>query len=56
MTDPDEYYPVNTIPAIAWALDLYFKAGGAFKEGGIVELVFPAAVEEEALSQSSLYV
>ena len=42
MTDPDEYYPVNTIPALSWALDLYFKAGGKFKEGGVVELIFPA--------------
>jgi hypothetical protein len=42
MTDPDEYYPVNTIPAISWALDLYFKADGKFKEGGVVELILPA--------------
>jgi hypothetical protein len=42
MTDPDEYYPVNTIPALSWALDLYFKAGGKFKEGGVVELILPA--------------
>ncbi len=42
MTDVDEYYPVNTIPALSWALDLYFKAGGKFKEGGVVELILPA--------------
>ncbi len=42
MTDPDEYYPANTIPVLSWALDLYFKAGGKFKEGGVIELIFPA--------------
>jgi hypothetical protein len=49
MTDPNTYYPVNTIPALAWALDIYFRAGGAFKEGGIVELVFPAGKHKEVM-------
>jgi hypothetical protein len=46
MTDPDEYYPVNTIPAISWALDLYFKADGKFKEGGVIELILPAGTHK----------
>ena len=46
MTDPDEYFPVNTIPALSWALDLYFKAGGKFKEGGVLELIFPAGTHK----------
>ncbi len=36
MTDPDEYYPANIIPVLSWALDLYFKADGKFKEGGVI--------------------
>ncbi|MGQ4911773.1 MAG: hypothetical protein ACTSV3_01590 [Candidatus Thorarchaeota archaeon] len=47
MTDPDDMYPVNTLPAIAWALDVYFKAGGKYKEGGVVELIFPAGHHKE---------
>ena len=46
MTDPDEYYPVNTIPALSWALDLYFKADGKYKEGGVVELILPAGAHK----------
>jgi hypothetical protein len=49
MTDPNSYYPVNTIPALAWALDIYFKAGGAFKEAGVVEIVFPAGDHKELM-------
>jgi hypothetical protein len=49
MPDPNSYYPVNTIPALAWALDIYFKAGGAFKEGGVVELIFPAGDHKELM-------
>jgi hypothetical protein len=49
MPDPNSYYAVNTIPALAWALDIYFRAGGAFKEGGILELVFPAGKHKEAM-------
>ncbi len=55
MTNPDDYYPVNTIPALAWALDLYFKAGGAFKEGGVVELVFPAGEHKEVMRKKGLH-
>jgi len=51
MTDLDEYYPVNTIPALSWALDLYFKAGGKFKEGGVVELILPAGTHKVMLQK-----
>ncbi|MBN2227960.1 MAG: hypothetical protein JW779_00080 [Candidatus Thorarchaeota archaeon] len=51
MVDAEEYYSVNTIPALAWALDLYFKAGGKIKEGGIVELVFPAGAHKELMKK-----
>jgi hypothetical protein len=46
MTNPDEYYAVNTIPAIAWALELYLKAGARFKDRTI-EVVFPAGDHKE---------
>jgi hypothetical protein len=48
MTDPDEYYAVNTIPAIAWALELYLKAGARFKDRTI-EVVFPAGDHKESM-------
>jgi hypothetical protein len=47
MTDPDELYPVNTLPALAWTLQVYFKAKGKFKESGVVELIFPAGNHKE---------
>ncbi len=46
MTDPDEYYAVNTIPAIVWALELYLTAGARFKDRTI-EVVFPAGKHKE---------
>ncbi len=49
MTDPDEYYPVNTLPLLARALTLYFKAGGKFKEGGVVEFILPAGKHKEMM-------
>ena len=49
MTDPDEFYPVNTIPVLARALELYFKTGGKFKEGGVLELIFPAGKHKEMM-------
>jgi hypothetical protein len=47
MPKPDEQYPVNTIPPIAWALNLYFKAGGRFKKKGILEVIFPVGKHTE---------
>jgi hypothetical protein len=47
MPDPDDLYPVNTLPAVAWALNVYFKAGGKYKEGGVIELIFPAGDHKE---------
>ncbi|MHA2354480.1 MAG: hypothetical protein ACXADC_04870 [Candidatus Thorarchaeota archaeon] len=46
MTNPDEYYAVNTIPAITWALNLYLKSGARFKDRTI-EVVFPAGDHKE---------
>lgn len=42
MSEKDEIYPVNALPGLAWTLQVYFKAKGKFKEGGVVELIFPA--------------
>jgi hypothetical protein len=42
MTDPDEYYPVNTIYLLSHALDIYFKVDGKYREGGVLELILPA--------------
>ncbi len=42
MTKPDEYYGVNTLPAIAWAFEIYFKNKGPYKTSGILEAILPA--------------
>ncbi|MFW9927024.1 MAG: hypothetical protein ACFFDM_09670 [Candidatus Thorarchaeota archaeon] len=55
MPDIDELYPVNTIPALAWALDLYFKAGGKFKEGKTVELIFPVSDHKEMMRKKGVH-
>ena len=47
MPNVDELYPVNALPAIAWALNVYFKAGGKYKQGGVVELIFPSGHHKE---------
>ncbi|MFX1265326.1 MAG: hypothetical protein ACFFH0_08090, partial [Promethearchaeota archaeon] len=47
MTKPDEYYGVNTIPAITWALELYFRKDSKHKKSGVVEVVFPAGNHKE---------
>lgn len=49
MTDPDDYYPVNTIPVLSRAIDLYFRAGGKLKDGNVVELIFPAGKHKELM-------
>lgn len=49
MTNPDDYYPVNTIPALSRALALYFKAGGKLKDGNVIELIFPAGTHKELM-------
>ena len=46
MTDPDEYYPVNTIHLLYHALDIYFKVDGKYKEGGVVELILPSGAHK----------
>lgn len=49
MSKPDESHPVNAIPPLAWALELYMKAGGKFKEGKMIELVFPVEDHKELM-------
>ncbi len=55
MTDADEIFPVNTLPALAWALELYFKAGGKFKEGKILELIFPVSDHKEMMRKKGVH-
>jgi hypothetical protein len=51
MTNPDEYYAVNTIPALSRALGLYIKTGARRKKKGIVEIIFPAGEHREMISK-----
>ncbi len=51
MVNPEELYPVNTIPAIAWALDLYFKKDTKYKQKGIVEITFPSGDHKELMKK-----
>ena len=39
---PDEFYGVNTLPAIGWALNVYTKAKGRYPVSGTLEAVLPA--------------
>lgn len=55
MPDVDESYPVNMIPALAWALDLYFKAGGHFRDGKTVELIFPVSDHKEMMRKKGIH-
>ncbi|MFW9798945.1 MAG: hypothetical protein ACFFD9_00770 [Candidatus Thorarchaeota archaeon] len=47
MTRPDEYYAVNTIPAVTWALELYLKSGAPYRDSGVKEVLFPAGPHKE---------
>ncbi|MFW9835369.1 MAG: hypothetical protein ACFFEK_15315 [Candidatus Thorarchaeota archaeon] len=49
MSKPEESHPVNAIPPLSWALELYLKAGGKFKEGKLIELVFPVEDHREMM-------
>jgi hypothetical protein len=49
MVDKNELYPVNTIPPIVWALDLYFKNDKKYKRKDILELTFPSGKHKEKL-------
>lgn len=55
MTNPDEYFPVNTIPPVTWALDLYLKTGARIKKKGIVEVIFPAGNHKERMSKKGIH-
>ncbi len=49
MPNPDTYYGVNTIPAVAWALDLYREHGGRLKDQRVVELILPAGQHKQMM-------
>ncbi|MFW9789486.1 MAG: hypothetical protein ACFFE2_07470 [Candidatus Thorarchaeota archaeon] len=55
MSKPDESHPVNAIPPLAWALDLYLKAGGKYKEGKTIELIFPVQDHRENLRKKGTH-
>ncbi|NWF94765.1 MAG: hypothetical protein HXY34_01350 [Candidatus Thorarchaeota archaeon] len=53
MTDPDEYYPVNTLPPLAWTFDLYFRHNGRFRDVPIVEVILPAGHHKEMMKKKA---
>ena len=55
MSKPDESHPVNAIPPLAWALELYLKAGGKYKEGKTIELIFPVQDHREKLQKKGTH-
>ncbi len=55
MSKPDESHPVNAIPPLAWALELYMKAGGKFKEGKTIELIFPVEDHKEMMRKKGTH-
>ncbi|MHA1771850.1 MAG: hypothetical protein ACTSYL_11140 [Candidatus Thorarchaeota archaeon] len=55
MPKPDEYYAANTIPPIAWALDLYLKHKGRFKEQRVLEIAFPAGHHKEMMKKRGVH-
>ncbi len=55
MTDLDEIYPVNMLPPLSWALDLYFKAGGKFKDGKTIELILPVSDHKEMMRNKGVH-
>ena len=55
MSKIEESHPVNAIPPLAWALELYMKAGGKYKEGKMIELVFPVADHREKMRKKGTH-
>jgi hypothetical protein len=55
MSKQDEAHPVNAIPPLAWALELYMKAGGKYKEGKLLELVFPVEDHKEMMRKKGVH-
>ena len=49
MTDPDDHYGVNLIPAFQWALDLYLKKHPKYRLPGIIEVILPAGHHKERM-------
>jgi hypothetical protein len=52
---PEESHPVNAIPPLSWALELYLKAGGKYKEGKLIELVFPVEDHKERMRKKGTH-
>ncbi|UCE10221.1 MAG: hypothetical protein JSW61_14815 [Candidatus Thorarchaeota archaeon] len=50
MSRVEEYYGVNVLPPIAWALDLYLKKFPKLKKSGAIEVTFTAESHRERLS------
>ncbi len=55
MSKIDESHPVNAIPPLAWALELYMKAGGKYKEGKLIELIFPVEDHKEMMRKKGIH-
>ena len=49
--NPDEQHPVNTIPPVTWALELYLKTGAKLKKKGVIEVIFPSGDHRELMSK-----
>ncbi len=49
MTDPDEHYGVNLLPALSLALKLYFKNHPKYKGPSALEVSFPAGNHKEKM-------
>jgi len=49
MSKIEESHPVNAIPPLAWALELYMKAGGKYRDGKLIELIFPVEDHKEMM-------
>ena len=55
MSKIEESHPVNAIPPLAWALELYMKAGGKYKEGKLIELIFPVEDHKEMMRKKGTH-
>ncbi|MFO7836854.1 MAG: hypothetical protein R6V83_09375 [Candidatus Thorarchaeota archaeon] len=51
MTDPDQMYAVNILPALAYAFDVYSKTDAPYKDSGAVEMVLQAGEHKKLLEK-----
>ncbi|MBD3159800.1 MAG: hypothetical protein GF309_13540 [Candidatus Lokiarchaeota archaeon] len=51
MTDSDSLYAVNTLPALAYAFDVYSKIDAPFKDPGAVEMILHADDHKKLLQK-----